>query len=254
MGVPPAARCDARIVAGNRARTAIRRRATAAGSGPHRVRGGRRRVPARRPARRVDTAIDRGLRRIASLTTEQPFGGIARAPAAPVRPSRTVWSASSATLLLACVGIAPVAAQVAAPAKAEAPYVPTPTAIVDRMLTLAGVGPSDYVIDLGSGDGRLVITAVNRYQRARRPGLRDRFRAGQARQRQCRQGRRRRPRPVLRAGPVRRRRERSHRRHALPDARHARPRRGQAAQGAAGPARASSRTTIRCRPGRRSKS
>lgn len=47
---------------------------------------------------------------------------------------------------------------------AGAPYVPTPTAIVDRMLTLAKVGPGDYVIDLGSGDGRLVTTAVARYK------------------------------------------------------------------------------------------
>ena len=45
-----------------------------------------------------------------------------------------------------------------------APYVPTPTAIVDRMLTLAKVGPGDYVIDLGSGDGRLVITSVEKYK------------------------------------------------------------------------------------------
>jgi len=46
---------------------------------------------------------------------------------------------------------------------AGGPYVPTPHAIVDRMLTLAGVGPNDYLIDLGSGDGRLVITAVQKY-------------------------------------------------------------------------------------------
>jgi len=45
-----------------------------------------------------------------------------------------------------------------------APYVPTPTAIVDRMLTLAKVGPGDYVVDLGSGDGRLVTTAVAKYK------------------------------------------------------------------------------------------
>jgi len=45
-----------------------------------------------------------------------------------------------------------------------APYVPTPTAIVDRMLTLARVGPGDYVVDLGSGDGRLVTTAVAKYK------------------------------------------------------------------------------------------
>ena len=47
---------------------------------------------------------------------------------------------------------------------AGAPYVPTPTAIVDRMLTLAKIGASDYLIDLGSGDGRLVITAVAKYK------------------------------------------------------------------------------------------
>lgn len=67
-------------------------------------------------------------------------------------------------MLVGGIGIVPVAAQPVPPAKAEAPYVPTPTAIVDRMLTLAGVGPGDYVIDLGSGDGRLVTTAVTRYR------------------------------------------------------------------------------------------
>ena len=49
-----------------------------------------------------------------------------------------------ATLLLAGVGFTPVAAQVATPAKPEAPYVPTPTTIVDRLLTLAGVKAGDY--------------------------------------------------------------------------------------------------------------
>lgn len=69
-----------------------------------------------------------------------------------------------ALLLAACVALADASAQVAAPPKAEAPYVPTPTSIVDRMLTLAAVGPGDYVIDLGSGDGRLVTTAVTKYR------------------------------------------------------------------------------------------
>ena len=45
----------------------------------------------------------------------------------------------------------------------RAPYVPTPSAIADRMLTLATVGPNDYLIDLGSGDGRLVIAAVAKF-------------------------------------------------------------------------------------------
>lgn len=44
------------------------------------------------------------------------------------------------------------------------PYVPTPHAIADRMLTLASVGPNDYLIDLGSGDGRLVIASVAKYK------------------------------------------------------------------------------------------
>ncbi len=43
-----------------------------------------------------------------------------------------------------------------------APYVPTPDVVVQRMLELAQVGPGDYVIDLGSGDGRIVIQAVQR--------------------------------------------------------------------------------------------
>ena len=43
------------------------------------------------------------------------------------------------------------------------PYVPTPQAIVDRMLALAEVGASDLVVDLGSGDGRIVITAAKQF-------------------------------------------------------------------------------------------
>ena len=43
------------------------------------------------------------------------------------------------------------------------PYVPTPQTVVDAMLDLAKVGPHDFVIDLGSGDGRIVLTAAQRY-------------------------------------------------------------------------------------------
>lgn len=45
-------------------------------------------------------------------------------------------------------------------------WVPTPQALVDRMLDMAKVTPNDYVIDLGSGDGRTVITAAKRGARA----------------------------------------------------------------------------------------
>jgi protein-L-isoaspartate O-methyltransferase len=45
----------------------------------------------------------------------------------------------------------------------DTPYVQTPQNVVDRMLEVAKVGPADYVIDLGSGDGRMVITAAQKY-------------------------------------------------------------------------------------------
>ena len=45
----------------------------------------------------------------------------------------------------------------------EVPYVPTPQDIVDKMLDLAKVTPDDVVYDLGSGDGRIVITAAQKY-------------------------------------------------------------------------------------------
>ena len=42
-------------------------------------------------------------------------------------------------------------------------WVPTPERAVERMLTMARVGPGDFVIDLGSGDGRIVIAAAQRF-------------------------------------------------------------------------------------------
>ncbi len=44
------------------------------------------------------------------------------------------------------------------------PYVPTPWVIVDEMLKLADIRADDVVYDLGSGDGRLVITAAKRFK------------------------------------------------------------------------------------------
>ena len=44
-----------------------------------------------------------------------------------------------------------------------APYVPTPHDVVNRMLELAGVTQDDVVYDLGCGDGRIVITAAQRF-------------------------------------------------------------------------------------------
>ena len=45
----------------------------------------------------------------------------------------------------------------------DTPYVPTPQAVVDRMLDIAQVKAGDVVIDLGSGDGRIMITAAQRH-------------------------------------------------------------------------------------------
>jgi precorrin-6B methylase 2 len=45
----------------------------------------------------------------------------------------------------------------------DVPYVPTPQTVVDAMLAMADVKPNDVLIDLGSGDGRIVITAAKRY-------------------------------------------------------------------------------------------
>lgn len=42
----------------------------------------------------------------------------------------------------------------------DTPYVPTPQNVVDAMLKTAKVSKSDYLIDLGSGDGRMIITAA----------------------------------------------------------------------------------------------
>ncbi len=45
----------------------------------------------------------------------------------------------------------------------DTPYVPTPQVVVERMLELAQIKPGDTVIDLGSGDGRIMITAAQKY-------------------------------------------------------------------------------------------
>lgn len=44
-----------------------------------------------------------------------------------------------------------------------APYIPTPQVIVERMLEAGHVKPGDTVYDLGSGDGRIVITAAQKF-------------------------------------------------------------------------------------------
>src|SRR5262245_38834512 len=62
---------------------------------------------------------------------------------------------------------APVAAQQAAPSRQlrepDVPFVPTRQEVVEEMLRIAVVKPGDVVYDLGCGDGRIVITAVQKF-------------------------------------------------------------------------------------------
>ncbi len=59
--------------------------------------------------------------------------------------------------------IATFAGTAAAQTVGPGPYVPSPDSVVAEMLRLAQVGPADHVIDLGSGDGRIVLTAAKVY-------------------------------------------------------------------------------------------
>ena len=45
-----------------------------------------------------------------------------------------------------------------------APYVPTPMVIVDKMLKLSGLEPGEVLYDLGSGDGRIIIAAAEKFK------------------------------------------------------------------------------------------
>lgn len=64
---------------------------------------------------------------------------------------------------IAVMGMAMMALPAAAQeGRGDVVYVPTPQIVVDTMLDMAKVGPKDYVIDLGSGDGRIIITAASK--------------------------------------------------------------------------------------------
>lgn len=83
--------------------------------------------------------------------------------------------ASAAALVLACAPLQALSASAAGPSSEQKEYVPdvgqegkdviwvpTPQALVDTMLDMAKVTPKDRLMDLGSGDGRTVITAAQR--------------------------------------------------------------------------------------------
>jgi hypothetical protein len=74
-------------------------------------------------------------------------------------PQRTIVRVLAFVLATLCVAVSATELQ-----RTGGPYVPTPQTVVDAMLELAHVGPNDYVVDLGSGDGRIVLTAAQRYK------------------------------------------------------------------------------------------
>lgn len=74
----------------------------------------------------------------------------------------TTASSAKTFILALLLGAAACCARAQAP-QLDVPFVPTPQAVVDRMLELAKVNSNDLIYDLGSGDGRIVITAAKRY-------------------------------------------------------------------------------------------
>ncbi|KAM3091956.1 SAM-dependent methyltransferase [Phormidesmis sp. 146-12] len=87
-------------------------------------------------------------------------------------PSQTTPTESPAVTPTTTPTTTPTATPTTAPAQAPAqpqeraldvPYVPTPTAVVEEMLKLAKVGKNDVLYDLGSGDGRIVVTAAQKF-------------------------------------------------------------------------------------------
>ena len=66
--------------------------------------------------------------------------------------------------LLVLIILFPLSALSHAQELSKLPYVPTPQVVVDEMLKLAKVAAGDHVIDLGSGDGRMIITAARNFK------------------------------------------------------------------------------------------
>lgn len=79
------------------------------------------------------------------------------------RPVALAVFAAVAAALVALSAAAQPSPAAAQPAASLAPFVPTPQDVVERMLQVAGVTKDDVVYDLGSGDGRLVITAAKKF-------------------------------------------------------------------------------------------
>jgi precorrin-6B methylase 2 len=84
----------------------------------------------------------------------------AAGPRAACRALLALWLPLWLPLSLLVLGLGGAAAQTPS---LDVPFVPTPQSVVDRMLELANVKKGDKLYDLGSGDGRIVITAARQY-------------------------------------------------------------------------------------------
>lgn len=71
--------------------------------------------------------------------------------------------ARAMTLCAALAALALMRPAIGAEVVPDVPFVPTPQVVVDEMLRVAKVGQSDFVMDLGSGDGRIAITAAGKF-------------------------------------------------------------------------------------------
>lgn len=88
---------------------------------------------------------------------------VSRRPLIAIALCLAAWSGSAAAQSAAPKTYEPTVGQ----AGKDVVWVPTSQTLVDRMLDMAGLTPQDRLVDLGSGDGRLVITAAKRGATAR---------------------------------------------------------------------------------------
>ena len=86
--------------------------------------------------------------------------GVARPAGLANRPCR--WAGRLAGRIMAALALA-IGLQGASRAQDEVPFITTPDPVTLAMLQLADVRSNDFVVDLGSGDGRIVITAASRF-------------------------------------------------------------------------------------------
>jgi phospholipid N-methyltransferase len=70
----------------------------------------------------------------------------------------------STLVVVLCAGSAAAQDKPKEPDRTGGPYVPTPQVVVDEMLRIARVSANDFVIDLGSGDGVIVLTAAKQFK------------------------------------------------------------------------------------------